>query len=148
LNYFEPKFLLGLTATPERTDQADILDFCDGNEICRVDLFEGINRALLCPFHYFGIEDKYVDYTRVAWRQGKFVEQALELELNTQRRAHHIYDQWLAKRQTKTLAFCLSKKHAEFMADYFRQRGINTAAIHSSSEINRVQGLEGLYNRH
>ena len=144
LNYFSPKFLLGLTATPNRTDQVDILDFCDGNLIYEVDLFEGINRALLCPFNYYGIEDKYVDYTRVAWRQGKFLADDLELQLNTLRRAQHIYDQWLENRQTKTLAFCLSKKHAEYMAAFFQQKGISTAAIHSSSEVDRHAGLDGL----
>lgn len=55
LQHLSPRFLLGLTATPERTDQSDILSLCDDNLVYTRQLFDGIERGLLSPFHYFGI---------------------------------------------------------------------------------------------
>jgi superfamily II DNA or RNA helicase len=67
LQHFTAKFMLGLTATPERTDQSDILALCDHNLIYRKDLFEGIKEQQLCPFHYYGIFDSEVDYELINW---------------------------------------------------------------------------------
>jgi len=64
IEYFKPKFLLGLTATPERTDGGDLLALCGENLVYRCDLFEGIRRDLLSPFHYYGVPDE-VDYTNI-----------------------------------------------------------------------------------
>lgn len=67
LNYFEPKILLGLTATPERMDGEDILlDFCN-TIAAEIRLPEALSRKLLCPFQYFGITDS-VDLTNVDWK--------------------------------------------------------------------------------
>ena len=63
IDHFRPKFLLGLTATPERTDGGDLLALCQENLVYRCDLVEGIEAELLCPFHYFGVPDE-VDYTQ------------------------------------------------------------------------------------
>ena len=57
IDYFTPKFLLGLTATPERTDGGDLLALCEENLVYRCDLAEGIDAGLLCPFDYFGVPD-------------------------------------------------------------------------------------------
>ena len=62
IDYFEPHFLLGLTATPERTDGGDLLGLCGENLVYRCDLAEGIRRDLLCPFRYYGVPDE-VDYS-------------------------------------------------------------------------------------
>ena len=57
VSYFSPQILLGLTATPERHDGADILnDFC-GVTAAEIRLTDAINRRFLCPFQYFGIDD-------------------------------------------------------------------------------------------
>src|SRR5690606_32969117 len=61
IRHFDPEFLLGLTATPERTDGGDLLALCDENLVYRCDLGEGIRRDRLAPFHYFGVPD-LVDY--------------------------------------------------------------------------------------
>src|SRR5262249_6022259 len=73
IEYFTPKFLLGLTATPERTDGGDLLGLCQENLVFRCDLFEGITEGLLCPFHYFGVPDE-VDYAQIPWRSAAFDE--------------------------------------------------------------------------
>jgi superfamily II DNA or RNA helicase len=72
LHHFRPRFLLGLTATPERSDQSDILALCDENLVYAYDLFRGIQAGLLCPFHYYGIHDEAVRYEEIPWRSGKF----------------------------------------------------------------------------
>lgn len=140
LSYFEPKFMLGLTATPERTDQSDILSLCDDNLIYTKDLFHGIETNLLCPFAYYGIADE-VNYQEITWRNGKFDPQQLENQLATNARARHSFKHWEDKHQTRTLAFCISKKHADFMADYFCRQGVHAASVHSDSEMQRNEAL-------
>lgn len=144
LNYFTPVFLLGLTATPERTDQADILSLCDNNLVYRRDLFDGIDSDLLCPFNYVGIADEQVDYQEISWRNGKFDPNELFNQLATQSRAKHILKEWKAYKQQRTLAFCISMKHADFMSDFFNQKGYKTVSVHSQSEIRRNEALEQL----
>ena len=58
LEYYKPKILLGLTATPERMDGKDILDYFDNRIAAEIRLPEAIDRKLLCPFQYFGIADE------------------------------------------------------------------------------------------
>ena len=144
LKYFQPGFLLGLTATPERTDQADILSLCDSNLVFERNLSYGINARLLSPFHYYGINDKYVDYDEIPWRNGKFVTHALENAFATRKRADHILSQWREKRQQRTLAFCISKRHADFMASVFDRAGYNAVAVYSDSAVRRHEALSQL----
>ncbi len=144
LNYFTADFLLGLTATPERTDQADILSLCDNNLVYRRDLFDGIDEGLLCPFHYIGVADKEVDYQEIPWRNGKFDPDELLNKLATQSRARHILNEWKKHKQQRTLAFCISRKHADFMTTFFNKKGYKTISVHSKSEIRRNDALERL----
>ena len=73
IDHFRPKFLLGLTATPERTDGGDLLALCEENLVYRCDLVEGVKQDLLCPFRYFGVPDE-VDYRNIPWRNTRFDE--------------------------------------------------------------------------
>ena len=86
IDYFEPHFLLGLTATPERTDGGDLLGLCGENLVYRCDLAEGIRRDLLCPFRYYGVPDE-VDYSNIPWRSSRFDPEALTNAVATQSRA-------------------------------------------------------------
>jgi superfamily II DNA or RNA helicase/HKD family nuclease len=144
LNHFVPQFLLGLTATPDRTDQSDILTLCDDNLVFTCDLFSGISAGLLAPFHYYGIWDETVDYQEIPWRSGRFDPDALETKLATLARARHALKQWQAKAQTRTLAFCVSIRHAEFMAEQFVRAGINAAAVYAGSPLARGEALQRL----
>ncbi len=144
LNYFQPAFLLGLTATPERTDQADILSLCDNNLVYRRDLFAGIEAKLLCPFHYRGIADKHVDYQEITWRNGKFDPHQLLNKLATHARAKQALQEWQAHKQQCTLAFCISQKQADFMAAFFVKQGYKAASVHSQSAIRRNDALAQL----
>lgn len=144
LSYFQPRFLLGLTATPERTDQADILALCDHNLVYSRNLVHGIEDAILVPFHYHGIYDPYVNYQEIPWRNGRFDPTALDAAFATRKRAAHIFKYWQQHKQSRTLAFCISRKHADFMAAYFQQQGIAAAAVYQGSELRRNAALSQL----
>lgn len=144
LNYFVPQFMLGLTATPDRTDRSDILSLCDDNLVYEYPLFDGVRGQFLVPFHYYGIYDENVDYTEIPWRNGQFDPNLLANKLATLGRARHALREWEKHRQTRTLGFCVSIKHADFMAAHFRQNGIAAAAVHGESELSRGEALEQL----
>jgi superfamily II DNA or RNA helicase/SAM-dependent methyltransferase/SOS-response transcriptional repressor LexA len=144
LSHFAPSFLLGLTATPDRTDQSDILSLCDDNLVYGCHLFEGITAGLLAPFHYYGILDESVDYREVPWRNGRFDPEALSNKLATLARARHALSEWRQRAQQRTLAFCVSIRHAEFMVDQFTRAGVACAAVYAGSALGRAQALERL----
>nr|WP_228530930.1 MULTISPECIES: DUF3427 domain-containing protein [Myxococcaceae] len=144
LEHFEPAFLLGLTATPERSDGGDLLQLCGENLVFRCDLVDGIRRELLCPFHYFGVPDE-VDYRNIPWRSTRFDEEALTSAVATQARAQNILEQWRSRGGARTLGFCVSQRHADFMRDYFKERGVRCAAVHSGpTSAPRASSLERL----
>ncbi len=144
LEYFQPKFLLGLTATPDRTDGSDILRLCDHNLVYRRDLFDGINDQQLCPFSYYGIFDSEVDYEHIPWRNGRFDPDKLSTQLATRGRARHALKEWHDKSQARTLAFCASRRHADYMAAFFEKAGISAASVHTESNLTRSEALEQL----
>ncbi|MFM2609376.1 DEAD/DEAH box helicase family protein [Vibrio chagasii] len=145
LNHFEPKFLLGLTATPERPDQANILSLCHDNLVFERNLVHGIDSQILVPFHYYGIWDDSVDYQDIPWRNGKFDPSALDAQFATTRRAKHVFEHWKQRRQTRTLAFCVSITHANYMAEQFNltfeKEGFRALSVHSQSPVRRNEAL-------
>ena len=148
IDYFTPKFLLGLTATPQRTDQANILSLCHDNLVFERNLVHGIDESILVPFHYYGIWDEFVNYEEIPWRNGKFDPAALDAEFATQKRAKHIFKHWQLHQQTRTLAFCVSTKHADFMAETFntefKSHGLKAVSVHSQSLTRRNEALTQL----
>ena len=145
LTHFAPSFLLGLTATPDRTDQSDILSLCDDNLVYSCHLFAGIQAGLLSPFHYHGIQDESVDYREVPWRNGRFDIDQLSTKLATLARARHALREWRSKAQQRTLAFCVSTRHADYMAEQFTRAGVPAAAVYGGSTLGRAQALEELH---
>jgi len=143
-SYFEPQFMLGLTATPERTDGGDLLSLCGNNLVYRCDLAEGIRRGLLAPFAYFGVPDE-VDYSNIPWRNNRFDENELTAAVATQARAENALQQYRRLARQRTIGFCVSQRHADFMADYFRTAGISAVAVHSGpTSAPRAHSLEQL----
>jgi superfamily II DNA or RNA helicase/diadenosine tetraphosphate (Ap4A) HIT family hydrolase/HKD family nuclease len=144
IDHFTPRFLLGLTATPERTDGGDLLALCDENLVYRCDLVDGIRRGLLVPFHYFGVPDE-VDYRNIPWRSSRFDEEALTRAVATTARAGNALEQWRRRAGQRTLAFCCSMRHADFMAGFFREAGLRAVAVHSGADsAPRAVSLEQL----
>jgi superfamily II DNA or RNA helicase/diadenosine tetraphosphate (Ap4A) HIT family hydrolase/HKD family nuclease len=144
IDYFRPRFLLGLTATPERTDGGDLLALCGENLVYRYDLWDGIRRGLLVPFHYFGVPDE-VDYQNIPWRSTRFDEEALTQAVATEARAQNALEQYHQRAGTRTLAFCCSTRHADFMAEFFDEAGVRAVAVHSdATSAPRTASLERL----
>jgi len=144
IDYFEPKFLLGLTATPERTDGGDLLSLCGENLVYRCGVPEAIERDFLASFRYFGVPDS-VDYTNIPWRSHKFDEEKLTNAVATRARAENALEQLQQHGGEKVLAFCCSKRHADYMRDFFVESGIRAAAVHSGERSDpRAGSLEKL----
>lgn len=144
IGYLEPRFLLGLTATPERTDGADLLALCGENLVYRRDVADGIRANLLCPFDYYGVSD-LVDYENIPWRSSRFDEEELTKHVSTRARAQNALEQLRTHGRTRTLAFCVSQRHADFMAEYFVEQGLRAVAVHAGlSSAPRSHSLEQL----
>jgi superfamily II DNA or RNA helicase len=137
LNYFQPKVLLGLTATPERMDGENILeDFC--NRIAaEIRLPEALNKKLLSPFQYFGITDS-IDLTNVRWEKGKYVASELtslytkndirvgEILSNLHKYTNDMHD-------VRAIGFCVTIEHATFMAEKFNLAGLKAEYLSSKN---------------
>lgn len=89
IDYFKPKFLLGLTATPERTDGQDVFALCDGNVAYEMTFIEAIRRDYLTPFKYYGIKDD-IDYSSIRWLGSVYDKQQLLVEQLNEQRANYI----------------------------------------------------------
>jgi superfamily II DNA or RNA helicase/HKD family nuclease len=148
LEHFQPRFLLGLTATPERTDGGDLLALCGQNLVFRCDLGDGVHRKELSPFEYYGVPDSEVDYAKVPWRSGRFVDTDGQLTqaLATEKRAENALHEWQKRGGVRGLGFCCSVEHADYMAQFFRERGVAAVAVHSkptsAPRANSLQDLE------
>ena len=152
LQYYKPKVLLGLTATPERMDGADITKYFDKRMAYEMRLPEAIDNKLLCPFQYFGISD-FVDLSNLKWTRGGYEVSELEnvYVLDTEkakRRAKDIIENTLKYvndiEQVKGLGFCVSIKHAEFMAKEFNDAGIPSIALtgESKKDVRESAGIK------
>ncbi len=144
IDYFDPQFLLGLTATPERTDGGNLLALCGQNLVYRCDLAEGMEQDLLCPLHYYGVPDE-VDYRTIPWRNSRFDPQELTTALATVKRAQNCIEQYRKRAGLRTVAFCSTQRHADFMAEQFQQHQIRAVAVHSGpSSADRSDSLQAL----
>ena len=132
LSYYNPKILLGLTATPERMDKKSILPYFHHRIAAEIRLPEAIDRKLLCPFQYFGVTDT-VDLSRLKWSAGGYdkgeISSLYTLSGTVANRRADLVVNSLFRYVTnidevKGLGFCVSIEHAEFMCSYFNQRGI------------------------
>ncbi|GLR71357.1 DUF3427 domain-containing protein [Agaribacter marinus] len=141
LEHFNPKILVGLTATPERHDGADILkDFC--NVIAaEIRLPEAINQRHLSPFQYFAVNDE-TDLTNVSWSNGRYdIAELTKLYTYNDQRVFRIF-QSLEEivtdiSQMRALAFCVSKDHANFMAQKFTLNNIACGVLTSDNTKER-----------
>lgn len=133
VDYFKPKFLLGLTATPERLDGKNIYEICDYNVPYEISLKEAINKGMLVPFHYYGIYDD-TDYSGIHMVRGRFDEKELnETYIGNVSRYDLIYKYYCKYGSKRALGFCCSREHAEAMAEEFCNRGIPSVAVYSDA---------------
>lgn len=132
LSYYQPKILLGLTATPERMDGKSILLYFNYRIAAEIRLPEAIDRKLLCPFQYFGVTDT-VDLNTLKWSAGGYDKGELSALYTfsgavANRRADLVVSSLLKYvtdiDEVKGLGFCVTIDHAQFMSRYFNDHGI------------------------
>ncbi|CAG1016860.1 Putative DNA repair helicase RadD [Anaerolineales bacterium] len=149
-DHFTPQILLGLTATPERMDGDNVAADFGNRFAAEIRLPEALEGKLLCPFHYFGIADPIAINGDQFWRNGKYDAAALEkvyvLDPARARQrvgaiitALHRYEPDVAS--LKGIGFCVTIRHAEYMAEQFSQHGIPSAALTSNSDSDQCADL-------
>lgn len=129
MDYFKPNFWLGMTASPERTDQFDVFAAFDHNIAMEIRLQQAMEENLLCPFHYFGITDMEID--------GEVIDEQTGLvnfnHLISDKRVDYIIKQikyyGYSGDRVKGLIFCSSKKEAIKLSELFNVRGYKTVAL-------------------
>lgn len=131
LQALRPNFLLGLTATPFRTDNRDLLQLCDGNLAYQIGLFEAIGFGWLAPFHYYGVADVVTYSEDLLTTRKTYDTDKLTIQFNTTERARLVIEKFRQHRHHAALGFCVSIDHADFMAAQFVQAGIPAASVHS-----------------
>ncbi|MFT4540701.1 MAG: superfamily II DNA or RNA helicase [Planctomycetota bacterium] len=153
LDHVQPRELLGLTATPERSDDLDILHWFDGRISAELRLWDAIDQHRLVPFLYYGIHDG-VDLSDVPWKRGRGydVEALTGLYTSSERWARLVLQQLTEHvdelDQVRALGFCVSVAHARHMAHVFRGSGVAAAAIWGDSpKGEREQALRDLSAR-
>lgn len=142
MNYFQPDFWLGMTASPERTDGFDIFNLFDHNIAYEIRLQHALKEDLLCPFHYFGITDIEID--------GETVDDKTDLRnfsyLVSDTRARYILEQanyfGHSGERVKGLIFCSGKKEAQELSTKFNEYGYYTTVLTgANSEKEREKAI-------
>ncbi|MFN0188439.1 MAG: DUF3427 domain-containing protein [Bacteroidia bacterium] len=140
LNYFEPKFLLGMTATPERTDGLDVFKQFDYNIAYEIRLHRALEEKMLSPFHYYGVTDISVD--------GKTLEENSDFKLLTsdERITRIIQNANLFscdQGRVRGLIFCSKVEECKSLSEGFNQRGFKTIALAGNNlESERAAAIE------
>ncbi len=152
LEHLQPRELLGLTATPERSDGLDVLRFFDGRIAAELRLWDAIDQQYLAPFAYYGVHDG-LDLRDVPWRRGTGYD---VMALTNVMTADHIWARRVIEKVSqyvrdahsmRALGFCVSVDHARFMAQQFTEAGIKAVAVSGESEAaDRSAALDGLRN--
>ncbi|MCG3657318.1 DEAD/DEAH box helicase [Aliarcobacter butzleri] len=147
LDYFKPKFLLGLTATSNRMDGNSIYEVFDENIALDIRLNEALENNLIVPFHYYGIKDiQSIDYENVDLTKIDLLAKLLSVN----KRVDFIIDKMNfysnSGNKRKALGFCVSKEHCNFMSEEFNKKGINSITLTSEDSISKreeyIQKLE------
>jgi len=158
LHQLTPKILLGLTATPERTDGTSIAEDFDSPLAAEIRLPDALDKKLLCPFHYYAVSDT-VDFSSISWKRGRYDQSELSKILT----GNDIRVSLIIKKiieylpapldpetfdsaGVKGLGFCVSQEHAHFMAESFRKAGINALSLDSKTPADVRKSARGDLN--
>lgn len=146
LAHIHPRVLLGLTATPERSDALDVLRYFDGHISAEIRLPDAINRKLLSPFQYFCVSDS-VDLSGLQWQRGGYRLDELDRMFtgNDARAAlviEKVQEKLLDVRQARGIGFCASVDHAQYMAKKFQEAGIAADCLHGESADDVRRGAQ------
>ncbi len=132
IDYFEPEFLLGLTATPERMDNQDVFELFDKNVPFELRLRDAIINDLVVPFHYYGIRDEMINYGLTKSEERRMVAQLATVEhgdfITREIEKHR------PKGKLKALAFCRNVTHARMMCEMMSEH-YKTAYLTGKNDI-------------
>ena len=143
--YFEPKFWLGMTASPERTDGFNIYDLFDNNIAHEIRLQEALEEDLLCPFHYFGISDIVFEDDTIDDDFSDFNLLASDERVDYLLEKSDFYGYSGDRR--KALVFCSRKREAQMLADEFNKRGYSSIFLSGDdSQEKRLEAIDRLTN--
>ncbi|MEI7668172.1 MAG: DEAD/DEAH box helicase family protein, partial [Erysipelotrichaceae bacterium] len=136
LNYFKPKFMLGMTATPERSDGYSLFSFYNNNVALEIRLFDAIEQELVSPFHYFGITElEGINLSDIDENDIDTITQ--RLSINT--RVKYIIEKLNLfshdGNKLKCLGFCAGIEHAKYMESKFNENGIPSKAIWGELDV-------------
>lgn len=147
LSYFKPAFTLGLTATPERADDKSILEIFK-NTAHKLDIQTAVEIGELVPVRCIRIHTN-IDLTKVRFNSVQYNIRDLESKIYVPERNRLIVDTWMQYvRDKRTVVFCASVKHAQQIADLFREQGIKSAAVSGSmKQSERREFQEKFVNR-
>ncbi|MDX1701573.1 MAG: DEAD/DEAH box helicase family protein, partial [Melioribacteraceae bacterium] len=126
IDYFKPEFLMGMTATPERTDSFNIYELFDFNVAYEIRLQKALEEDMLCPFHYFGVTDLEVE--------GELIDETSQFsKLVTNERVSHIIDKieyyGYSGNSVKGLMFCSRKEECRELSSQLNERGYKTVSL-------------------
>ena len=125
MNYFQPEFWLGMTASPERTDGFDIYKLFDHNIACEIRLKDALREDLLCPFHYFGITELEIDgeiFDDTNVRHFSYLVSDTRVEYILEKASYYGF----SGDRVKGLIFCSRKEEASELSLKFNARGYRT----------------------
>ncbi|AXH10850.1 DNA repair helicase [Malaciobacter halophilus] len=144
-SYFKPKFSLGLTATPNRSDEQNVYEVFEDNIAIDLRLNDALERNLVCAFHYFGISDIVTDYKDINLED---IPKLAKL-LSVNKRVDFILEQLKFyghdNKKRKALAFCVNKEHANYMCEEFNKKEVvSTTLLAEDSISSREKAIEKL----
>lgn len=154
IEHLKPKYLLGLTATPERGDGLNILQHFDlrpdGTPSAQMRLWHALEQQLLAPFEYYACADG-MDYSNVNWRGANQIAQLDNLLTGETSRARAVLRAWDEQvsdiSECRALAFCVSIAHAEFMTRFFNENKVKAALVTGQTSSEERQRLPGMLER-
>jgi len=146
IDYFKPKFLLGMTATPERTDDVNVFELFDYNVAYEIRLQDALEADMLCPFHYFGVTDIEINGSVIG-------DTSLFSNLVTEERVNHILERinyyGYSGNSVKGLIFCSRKDEAKELSRAFNKRGLRTVALTGNqTQKERLSAINSLESGH
>lgn len=141
-DYFEPEFILGLTATPERMDNQDIFSLFDQNVPFELRLRDAINNDLVVPFHYYGIRDSLVDYSS---RDRMTIAKNIATQENIEFIKREIEKHRKPNEKLKCIAFCTNVQSCKLMGEELYEEGYHTTSLTGINDTGaRLKAFEEL----
>ena len=125
MDYFKPKFWLGMSASPERTDDFDVYAAFDHNIAYEIRLQQALEENLLCPFHYFGITDLLTNGNETDFTDFNYLTSNQRVDYIIEQTNYYGY----SGERVKGLMFCSSKKEAAALSERLNLRGYRTLAL-------------------